>query len=169
MYIHQSMSYRWPLAFSTLSGLIPSSVHIVFFSFLSALFSYFFIVFFCGAMLSVHVCCVMGWCSDWLCLGRCPSLCPPFAALILGFVCSIWAKFSNGDNYRGRPGERRRWVLPFYRVSCMLLQASQLHLPASPSVYPHFSHRVCHQRSSGVLSLLSYHATIHSDCSPSSD
>lgn len=35
------------------------------------------------------------------------------AALILGFVCSIWAKFSNGDNYRGRPGERRRWVLPF--------------------------------------------------------
>lgn len=53
-----------------------------------------------------------------------------FAALILGFVCSIWAKFSNGDNYRGRPGERRRWVLPFYRVSCMLLQASQLHLPA---------------------------------------
>lgn len=55
-----------------------------------------------------------------------------FAALILGFVCSIWAKFSNGDNYRGRPGERRRWVLPFNRVSCMLLQASQLHLPASP-------------------------------------
>lgn len=54
------------------------------------------------------------------------------AALILGFVCSIWAKFSNGDNYRGRPGERWRWVLPFDRVSCMLLQASQLHLPASP-------------------------------------
>lgn len=74
-----------------------------------------------------------------------------FAALILGFVCSIWAKFSNGDNYRGRPGERRRWVLPFYRVSCMLLQASQLHLPAPPSVYTHFSHCVSHQRSSGAL------------------
>lgn len=58
-----------------------------------------------------------------------------FAALILGFVCSIWPKFSNGDNYRGRPGERRRWVQPFYRVSCMLLQASQLHLPASSFVY----------------------------------
>lgn len=55
-----------------------------------------------------------------------------FSALILGSVCSIWAKFSNGDNYRGRPGERRRWVLPVYRVSCMLLQASQLHLPAFP-------------------------------------
>lgn len=92
-----------------------------------------------------------------------------FAALILGFVCSIWAKFSNGDNYRGRPGERRRWVLPFYRVSCMLLQASQLHLPASPSVCPHFSHCVCHHRPSGALSLLSYHAAIHSDGSPSSD
>lgn len=75
--------------------------------------------------------CVLGWCSDWLCLGRCPSL-SIFPALILGFVCSIWAKFSNGDNYRGRPGERRRWVLPVYRVSCMLLQASQLHLPAFP-------------------------------------
>lgn len=68
-----------------------------------------------------------------------------YAALILGSVCSIWAKFSNGDNNRGRPGERRRWVLPVYRVSCMLLQASQLHLPAYPSVYPHFSHRVFHQ------------------------
>lgn len=75
--------------------------------------------------------CVLGWCSDWLCLGRCPSL-SILPALILGFVCSIWAKFSNGDNYRGRPGERRRWVLPVYRVSCMLLQASQLHLPAFP-------------------------------------
>lgn len=55
-----------------------------------------------------------------------------FSALILGSVCSIWAKFSNGDNYRGRLGERRRWVLPVYRVSCMLLQASQLHLPVFP-------------------------------------
>lgn len=73
------------------------------------------------------------------------SLSHLFAALILGSVCSIWPKFSNGDNYRGRPGERRRWVLPFLnRVSCMPLQASQIHLPPSPSVappHPHFSHR----------------------------
>lgn len=60
-----------------------------------------------------------------------------YAALILASVCSIWPKFSNGDNNRGRPGERRRWVLPVDRVSCMLLQASQLHLPAFPSVHPH--------------------------------
>lgn len=57
--------------------------------------------------------------------------------LILVFVCSIWAKFSNGDNNRGRPGERRRWVLLFSRVSCMLLQASQLHLPSSFAHLPH--------------------------------
>lgn len=60
-----------------------------------------------------------------------------YAALILASVCSIWPKFSNGDNNRGRPGERRRWVLPVDRVSCMLLQASQLHLPAFPCVHPH--------------------------------
>lgn len=70
-----------------------------------------------------------------------------FAALILGSVCSIWAKFSNGDNYRGRPGERRRWVLPVFRVSCMLLQASQLHLPAFP-LSAFISVTVCHHRSS---------------------
>lgn len=35
-----------------------------------------------------------------------------FPAPILGSVCSIWAKFSNGGSYRGRPGERRRWVCP---------------------------------------------------------
>lgn len=88
-----------------------------------------------------HVECAfsVGWCSDWLCLGRCTSLCPFSTALILGFVCSIWAKFSNGDNNRVRPGERRRWVLAFYSASCMLLQASQLHLPASPCVCPHFT------------------------------
>lgn len=62
-----------------------------------------------------------------------------YAALILASVCSIWPKFSNGDINRGRPGERRRWVLPVDRVSCMLLQASQLHLPAFPSVHPHSS------------------------------
>lgn len=61
----------------------------------------------------------------------------PHAALILPSVCSIWPKFSNGDNNRGRPGERRRWVLPVDRVSCMLLQASPLHLPPFPSVHPH--------------------------------
>lgn len=82
-----------------------------------------------------------------------------FSALILGSVCSIWAKFSNGDNYRGRPGERRRWVLPVYRVSCMLLQASQLHLPASP-LSAFISVTVCHHGSSGLA--------INSD-SPSSD
>lgn len=82
-----------------------------------------------------------------------------FLALILGSVCSIWAKFSNGDNYRGRPGERRRWVLPVYRVSCMLLQASQLHLPAFP-LSAFISVTVCLHRSSGLA--------INSD-SPSSD
>lgn len=72
------------------------------------------------------------------------SLSTFFAALILGFVCSIWAKFSNGDNYRGRPGERRRWVLPFLSSE---LHASPSQSTTSPSiplfVYPHFSHRVC--------------------------
>lgn len=82
-----------------------------------------------------------------------------FSALILGSVCSIWAKFSNGDNYRGRPGERRRWVLPVYRVSCMLLQTSQLHLPAFP-LSAFISVTVCHHGSSGLA--------INSD-SPSSD
>lgn len=82
-----------------------------------------------------------------------------FPALILGSVCSIWAKFSNGDNYRGRPGERRRWVLPVCPVSCMLLQASQLHLPAFP-LSAFISVAVCHHRSSGPA--------INSD-SPSSD
>lgn len=83
-----------------------------------------------------------------------------FAALILGFVCSIWAKFSNGDNYRGRPGERRRWVLPFYRVSCMLLQASQLHLPA-------FLVSLSISVTVFVIKgpVLSYRTAIHSDCS----
>lgn len=55
----------------------------------------------------------------------------PFAALILGFVCSIWAKFSNGDNYRGRPGERRRWVLPFLLRE---LHASPSQSTTSPSI-----------------------------------
>lgn len=129
------------LAIWSLSGLMPSSVHVAFFLFcLSLLIGY---VLWFGAMLSV-------WCvgvmfrlvvSGPMSL----SLSTFSAALILGFVCSIWAKFSNGDNNRGRPGERRRWVLPFKRVSCMLLQASQLHLPAFPSVYFHFSHRLCHQ------------------------
>ncbi len=41
------------------SGFMPSSVHIVFFSSLSFLF-YFLIFLSFGAMLSVHVCCVMG-------------------------------------------------------------------------------------------------------------
>lgn len=82
-----------------------------------------------------------------------------FSALILGSVCSIWAKFSNGDNYRGRPGERRRWVLPVFRVSCMLLQASQLHLPAFP-LSAFISVAVCHHRSS--------YLAINSDA-PSSD
>lgn len=54
-----------------------------------------------------------------------------FAALILGFVCSIWAKFSNGDNYRGRPGERRRWVLPFLLSE---LHASPSQSTTSPSI-----------------------------------
>lgn len=53
------------------------------------------------------------------------------AALILGFVCSIWAKFSNGDNYRGRPGERRRWVLPFLSSE---LHASPSQSTTSPSI-----------------------------------
>lgn len=65
-----------------------------------------------------------------------PLFVPLSAALILGFVCSIWAKFSNGDNNRGRLGEWRRWVPPLYCVSCMLLQASQVHLP----VPPHLNH-----------------------------
>lgn len=82
------------------------------------------------------------------------------SALILGSVCSIWAKFSNGDNYRGRPGERRRWVLPVYRVSCMLLQASQLHLPAFP-LSAFISVTVCHHRSSG----LAINSDSPSDCS----
>lgn len=72
------------------------------------------------AMLSVHV---------FLCHGLMfrlvvswpvsPLYVPLSAALILGFVCSIWAKFSNGDNNRGRPREWRRWVLPFDCVNCM--------------------------------------------------
>lgn len=95
----------------------------------SCLFSVFLFEFQAPCWVCLH--CLLGWCSDWLCLGRCPSL-SIFLALILGFVCSIWAKFSNGNNYRGRPGERRRWVLTLYWVSCMLLQASQLHLSAFP-------------------------------------
>lgn len=59
------------------------------------------------------------------------SLSTFFAALILGFVCSIWAKFSNGDNYRGRPGERRRWVLPFLSSE---LHASPSQSTTSPSI-----------------------------------
>ena len=55
---------------------------------------------------------VVGWCLDWFCLGRCPSLYLFPLQLILGFVSSIWAKFSNGHNNRGRPGEWRRWVPP---------------------------------------------------------
>lgn len=61
------------------------------------------------------------------------SLSTFFAALILGFVCSIWAKFSNGDNYRGRPGERRRWVLPFLLSE---LHASPSQSTTSPSIPP---------------------------------
>lgn len=107
------------------------------FAFLSDVFTFYFLCF--GAMLSVHVLLRVDVQTGCVWAGV-PLSVHLFAALILGFVCSIWAKFSNGDNYRGRPGERRRWVLPVYRVSCMLLQASQLHLPASHSVYPHFSH-----------------------------
>lgn len=83
------------------------------------------------------------------------SLSTLFAALILGFVCSIWAKFSNGDNYRGRPGERRRWVLPFLSSELHASPSQSTTSPSIPCVSPHFSHCVCHQRSSGTLSLLS--------------
>lgn len=153
----------------TVSGLIPSSVHTVFFYFLSTLFS--FTLFSFLFLHHIECACLLLWADVqtgcvW---AGVPLSVHLFVALILGFVCSIWAKFSNGDNYRGRPGERRRWVLPFYWVSCMLLQASQLHLPTFPSVCTHFSHHVCHQRSSGAFSLSSNHASIHSDYSPSLD
>lgn len=67
-----------------------------------------------------------------------------FAALILGFVCSIWAKFSNGDNYRGRPGERRRWVLPFLSRELHASPSQSITSPSIPRVSLHFSHCVCH-------------------------
>ena len=71
-------------------------------------------------LVCMYMCLVfVGWCLDWFCLGRCHSLSFFSAALILGFVSSIWAKFSNGDYNRGRPGERRRWVPPFAaRAAC---------------------------------------------------
>lgn len=77
-----------------------------------------------------------------------------FAALILSFVCSIWAKFSNGDNYRGRPRERRRWVLPLF--------SSELHAspsqsitspPAFPPCLPLMSVTVCLIKSKGKSSV----------------
>lgn len=166
MYKQQSMSYTQLLLHTVNVILSTFRVNTIIstyclFSFLSAVFTFF--IFFLLAPCWV---CMLLWVDVqtgcvW---AGVPLSVHLFAALILGFVCSIWAKFSNGDNYRGRPGERRRWVLPVYRVSCMLLQASQLHLPASPSVYPHFSHCVCHQRSSGALSLLSHQAANHRDC-----
>lgn len=82
----------------------------------------------------VHVLVVVGWCLDWFCLGRCCSLSPLWPpALILASVSSIWAKFSNGDCNRDRPGERRRWVPPFAAWAACFSKASQLHLPASCS------------------------------------
>ncbi len=78
---------------------------------------------------------VVGWCLDWFCLGRCCSLSPLWPpALILASVSSIWAKFSNGDCNRDRPGERRRWVPPLCCVSCMLLQSQSA---TSPSILFH--------------------------------
>lgn len=71
-----------------------------------------------------------------------PLYVPPF--LILGFVCSIWAKFSNGDNNRGGPRQWRRWVLPFDCVELHAFsRASQLHLPAfsfSPLFFSTYMH-----------------------------
>ena len=65
-----------------------------------------------------------------------PLYVPLSVALILGFVCSIWAKFSNGDNNRGRPREWRRWVLPFDCVNCM---HSPSQSTTSPSILSFFS------------------------------
>lgn len=59
--------------------------YILSFSLFCLPFSLIFVFLCFGTMLSVHVCCVMGWCSDWLCLGRCPSLCPPFRGTNSGF------------------------------------------------------------------------------------
>lgn len=127
-YIQQSMSYTQLLLgtvnvecvckhmayYQTLPGSKPSSVHIVFFSILSCPFLFYFRF----SLFWRHV-----ECACLLCYGLMFRLVVSgpvslsrstfFAALILGFVCSIWAKFSNGDYNRGRPGERRRWVLPF--------------------------------------------------------
>lgn len=121
---------------------------------------------FCTLCALSMCCCACGLWVDvqtgsvWAGVPLCPSF--HFSALILGFVSSIWTKFSNGDNYRGRPGERRRWVPPFKNcVGCMFLLASQLRLPASsslnPSILCHLTyHRdIIHRHTSSLFCCLS--------------
>lgn len=66
-------------------GLIIICTYSLFFFCVYPFLFYFIFVLCFATELSVHVCCVMGWCSDWLCLGRCPSLCPPFCGTNSGF------------------------------------------------------------------------------------
>lgn len=79
-----------------------------------ACFPYLLVV---SAPLCPCVWCLCSWVdvwtgSVWAGVALCPSFTPLFS-LIMASVSSIWAKFSNGDYNRGRPGERRRWVPPF--------------------------------------------------------
>lgn len=92
-----------------------------------------------------------------------------FAALILGFVCSIWAKFSNGDYYWGRPGERRRWVLPFLIEWAACFSKPVNYISQHPPLSFLIPVTVCAIKYPVEHWVCFYHAAIHSDCSLSSD